>query len=230
MTRLPRRSKVFTSERSTFLAFIRRNQIAFWKTIYFVIAPFLFIAAAQKRFSWPQVPWVNYDPGYLQPALMKLNEGAFAHVQGLNFLYPGMIYLILRTWADFRAISVIQHFLGLIAGVLFLATWSRLADFFPKPRLNRILHEGIGLWGAGVGGNLSDEYQDRLARKMQQLTGGDRSRPIVAMGSNSERYQGRNLALRLVAMGYSQVYWYRGGREAWQAAGLPDAELVLQDW
>ena len=88
----------------------------------------------------------------------------------------------------------------------------------------------IGLWGAGVGGNVSDEYQDRLARKMQQLTGGDRSRPIVAMGSSSERYQGRNLALRLVAMGYSQVYWYRGGREAWQAAGLPDAELVLQDW
>jgi rhodanese-related sulfurtransferase len=88
----------------------------------------------------------------------------------------------------------------------------------------------IGLWDAGVGGNMSDEYQDRLAQKMQQLTGGDRNRPIVAMGFNSERYQGRNLALRLVALGYTNVYWYRGGREAWQVAGLPDAELVLQDW
>jgi rhodanese-related sulfurtransferase len=77
---------------------------------------------------------------------------------------------------------------------------------------------------------MSDEYQDRLAQKMQQLTGGDRNRPIVAMGFNSERYQGRNLALRLVALGYTNVYWYRGGREAWQVAGLPDAELVLQDW
>jgi adenylate cyclase len=94
----------------------------------------------------------------------------------------------------------------------------------------RSIPGAIGLWGAGVGGNVSDEYQDRLARKMQQITDGDRSKPIVAMGFNSERYQGRNLALRLVAAGYTNVYWYRGGREAWQVAGLPDAELVLQDW
>ena len=54
----------------------------------------------------------------------------------------------------------------------------------------------VGLWGAGIGGSLSDEYQDRLGRKMQQLTRGDRALPIVAMAFNSERYQGRNLALR----------------------------------
>jgi TolB-like protein/DNA-binding winged helix-turn-helix (wHTH) protein/tetratricopeptide (TPR) repeat protein len=88
----------------------------------------------------------------------------------------------------------------------------------------------VGLWGAGIGGSTSDHFQERLARKMQQLTGGDRTMPVVAMGFNSERYQGRNLALRLVALGYTEVYWYRGGREAWQVAGLPEAELVLQDW
>jgi hypothetical protein len=88
----------------------------------------------------------------------------------------------------------------------------------------------VGLWGAGIGGSTSDQFQERLARKMQQLTGGDRTMPVVAMGFNSERYQGRNLALRLVALGYTEVYWYRGGREAWQVAGLPEAELVLQDW
>jgi hypothetical protein len=150
VARLRRVSKGFVEERSSFLAFVRRNQTTLWKISYFVIAAFLFAAAAQKRFSWPQVPLANYDPGYLRPALMKLNGDAFAHIQGLNFLYPGMVYLILRTWADFRAISVIQHFLGLVAGVLFLAIWSRLADFFPKPRLSRIAHEGIGLWGAAI--------------------------------------------------------------------------------
>jgi hypothetical protein len=30
------------------------------------------------------------------------------------------------------------------------------------------------------------------------------------------------LALRLVALGYTNVNWYRGGREAWEVAGLPD--------
>jgi tetratricopeptide (TPR) repeat protein len=88
----------------------------------------------------------------------------------------------------------------------------------------------VALWGAGIGGTTSDVFQERLARKMQQFAGGDRHMPIVTMGLNSERYQGRNLALRLVALGYDEVYWYRGGREAWVAAGLPAAEVALQDW
>ncbi|MEA2775225.1 MAG: adenylate cyclase, partial [Acetobacteraceae bacterium] len=76
----------------------------------------------------------------------------------------------------------------------------------------------IALWGAGLGGSTTDGLQDRLRQKMQQLTGGNRSFPVVTMGRNAERFQGRNLALRLTALGYTEVYWYRGGREAWAAA------------
>ena len=65
---------------------------------------------------------------------------------------------------------------------------------------------------------------------MQQLTGGDRNVPVVTMGWNAERFQGRNLALRLAALGYTEVYWYRGGTEAWEVAGLPETDLVMQDW
>ena len=88
----------------------------------------------------------------------------------------------------------------------------------------------IGLWGAGVGGSTLDEYQDRLHSKMMQLTNSDLNLPVVAMGWNAERFQGRNLALRLVALGYTNVYWYRGGREAWEVAGLPETEIALQEW
>jgi hypothetical protein len=150
VARLLRLSKRLAKQRSRFVAFVGGNRRALWKMSYFVIAALLFAAAAQKRFSWPQVPLADNDPGYLWPALMKLNGGAFGHIQGLNFLYPGVIYLILRAWGDFRAISAIQHLLGLVAGALFLASWSRLADFFSKPRLSRIAHEGIGLWGAAI--------------------------------------------------------------------------------
>jgi TolB-like protein/class 3 adenylate cyclase/tetratricopeptide (TPR) repeat protein len=87
----------------------------------------------------------------------------------------------------------------------------------------------IGL-RAGIGGTTSDEYQERLSRKMLPLTKGDRDIPIVTMGWNAERYQGRNLALRLVALGYTNVYWYRGGREAWEVAGLPETQVDTQDW
>ncbi|MEA2743267.1 MAG: adenylate cyclase [Acetobacteraceae bacterium] len=88
----------------------------------------------------------------------------------------------------------------------------------------------VGLKEAGAGGSLFGPGQERLRRKMAALTGGDLSKPIVAVGWNSERFDGRNLALRLVAMGYTNVYWYRGGREAWEVAGLPVAELTAAEW
>jgi class 3 adenylate cyclase/TolB-like protein/tetratricopeptide (TPR) repeat protein len=88
----------------------------------------------------------------------------------------------------------------------------------------------VGLWGGGIGGSTSDAFQERMGRVMQLLSRGDKGIPIVTVGWNSERYQGRNLALRLVALGYTEVYWYRGGREAWAAAGLPQSEITLQEW
>jgi hypothetical protein len=132
----------------------RPNQIGLWKIAYFGIASLLFARAAWMRFSLPQDPLAVFD-AYLLPALVKLSGGAFASVQGLtneglNFLYPGLIYLIVRISRDFRAISVIQHSLGLIAGGLFLAAWSRLADFFPRPCVNRVVHEAIGLLGVAI--------------------------------------------------------------------------------
>jgi adenylate cyclase len=96
--------------------------------------------------------------------------------------------------------------------------------------LGQSIPGAVGLRNAGLGGNLSDATQSRLGRKMLALTGGDLNRAVVAVGWNSERFEGRNLALRLAALGYTNVYWYRGGREAWEVAGLPETELVVQEW
>jgi TolB-like protein len=68
----------------------------------------------------------------------------------------------------------------------------------------------IGLRGSGGWGHFADSVQDRLRCKMAALTNGDLSRPVVAVGWNSESFSGDNLALRLVALGYTEVYWYRG--------------------
>ncbi len=88
----------------------------------------------------------------------------------------------------------------------------------------------IGLRRSGLGGTFSDRAQERLRRKLEQLTGGDLARPIVVVGWNAERFDGHNLALRLATLGYRQVFWYRGGREAWEAAELQESELTFQDW
>ena len=86
----------------------------------------------------------------------------------------------------------------------------------------------VGLRNAGLGGNLSDATQSRLGHKMLTLTDGDRNLAVVAVGWNSERFDGRNLALRLAALGYTNVHWYRGGWEAWDAHDLPMAPLNVQ--
>ena len=94
----------------------------------------------------------------------------------------------------------------------------------------RSIPGSVGLRGVGIGGNFADHAQHRLGRRMEELTGGDLSKPIVAVGWNSERFGGYNLALRLVALGYTQVHWYRGGFEAWQAACLFGLQLTLPRW
>ena len=94
----------------------------------------------------------------------------------------------------------------------------------------RSIPGAVGLKFSGLGGSVLDAAQDSLRRKMHGLTAGDLNRPIVAAGWNSERFDGRNLALRLVAIGYTNVYWYRGGREAWEVNGLPETKVDVQDW
>ena len=83
---------------------------------------------------------------------------------------------------------------------------------------------------AGLGGSMSDAMQDHLQKKMFELTKGDLATPIVAVGWNSESFDGYNLTLRLVAIGFTNVYWYRGGCEAWEVAGLPKTAVDVQDW
>jgi hypothetical protein len=79
-------------------------------------------------------------------------------------------------------------------------------------------------------GTFTDEVQKRLEAKLHALTGGDIAKPVVAMGFNVARFDGYNLALRIRHAGYTNVYWYRGGREAWEVAGEPEEEVQPAEW
>jgi adenylate cyclase len=79
-------------------------------------------------------------------------------------------------------------------------------------------------------GTFTDAVQKRLEQKLRALTGGDMAKPIVAMAFNVARFDGYNLALRLRHAGYTNVYWYRGGREAWEVAGKPEDVVRPADW
>jgi hypothetical protein len=106
----------------------------------------IFGAAAWLRFRLPLDPIADPDTwGYLSPALRKLTGGEFGHTHWRNFVYPGFLFLLLHTFRDFRAISVAQHLLGLIAGVMLLLTWRRTRVFSPKLQVGHDIHAGLGL-------------------------------------------------------------------------------------
>jgi len=88
----------------------------------------------------------------------------------------------------------------------------------------------IGLQGSGHGVPFSATLEKRFRSAMRELTGGNFSAPIVTFCNNSERFTGYNLTLRLAALGYTEVHWYRGGREAWAVNNHPEAELAVQGW
>ncbi|PYK77364.1 MAG: hypothetical protein DME37_12690 [Verrucomicrobia bacterium] len=86
-----------------------------------------------NAFKPPLTPIADPDTwGYLSPALRKLTCADFGHTQGRNFLYPGFLYLVLRSFGDFRAIAIVQHLLGVAAGGVLLLTWRRLPCLCPR--------------------------------------------------------------------------------------------------
>jgi PQQ-dependent catabolism-associated CXXCW motif protein len=87
------------------------------------------------------------------------------------------------------------------------------------------------LWwpGTGRGENYLDPLQGEVAARLAQVTGGDKARQLVFFCVNSQCWLSYNASLRAVALGYGKVLWYRGGVEAWRAAGLPLAQ-VREPW
>jgi formylglycine-generating enzyme len=84
--------------------------------------------------------------------------------------------------------------------------------------------------GAGRGYSFDDPIQERLGRKLDHLTASNKDAPIVVFCLDPHCWLSYNAALRMVRLGYRNVFWYRGGREAWKAAGLPLTNLARDPW
>lgn len=70
-------------------------------------------------------------------------------------------------------------------------------------------------------GSFNDTTQQQFGQFLQQATGGNKEVPLVLYCQSRECWMSYNAALRAIQLGYRNVLWYRGGIEAWQAAGLP---------
>src|SRR6266446_6144505 len=126
--------------------FTKVGQFANW-----IAVAVIFAWAAWLRFRLPLNPIAVPDTwGYLSPALRKLIGAEFGHTNGRNFIYPGFVFLLLRVFGDFRAITIAQHFLGLLAGGILLLTWRRARVLVSDPRVRPAVHDGLGLLAAAI--------------------------------------------------------------------------------
>lgn len=107
---------------------------------------FIILWAAWERFSLPTAPLADKDAwGYLGPALTKLSGGAFAKIEGRGFLYPGFLYLVIGAFRQMSAVTLIQHVLGLVTGLLLLNVWLISRRFLFRPIIPSIVHDFAGL-------------------------------------------------------------------------------------
>ena len=77
------------------------------------------------------------------------------------------------------------------------------------------------LWLANTGdGELNAQWQNYFQHSLAQASQGNRAWPLVFY-CRSDCWLGWNAVKRAHHLGYTNLYWYRDGIDAWQQAGLP---------
>ena len=101
----------------------------------------------------------------------------------------------------------------------------------PRPYLIDVLGGGFhrtlagAFWMIGAGaGDMNKDEEARFAKAIAAFAGGDKNRPMAFFCVDVECWLSYNTALRAIALGYTNVMWYRGGIAAWRAADLPMAQ------
>ena len=76
-------------------------------------------------------------------------------------------------------------------------------------------------WLANTGdGELTPRWMEYLTLNLRLYSDGHKDTPLVFY-CRSDCWLSWNAVKRAAALGYSDLYWYRDGLDAWQAAGLP---------
>ena len=95
-----------------------------------------------------------------------------------------------------------------------------LVDSLQYPHQSTLLG-AIHLPNSGGFGTFNDQVQAGLQNDLLRAVQGHREVPLVFFCQGNQCWESYNAALRARAAGFPNVFWYRGGLQAWQAAGFP---------
>jgi PQQ-dependent catabolism-associated CXXCW motif protein len=103
-----------------------------------------------------------------------------------------------------------------------------LIDVLSGP-VHRTLAGALWLHNGGLG-DFDAAEEKRFLDALTLISGADKARELVFFCSGARCWLSYNAALRAARTGYTNIYWYRGGIEAWREAGLPTATTDNFQW
>jgi PQQ-dependent catabolism-associated CXXCW motif protein len=86
------------------------------------------------------------------------------------------------------------------------------------------------VWLYGAGSGLGSGEKSRFVAALEQLSGGDKSRPVVFLCLGAECWLSYNASLHAIEAGHTNVYWFRGGTDAWRGAGYATRSVKASNW
>jgi rhodanese-related sulfurtransferase len=105
---------------------------------------------------------------------------------------------------------------GVVALVNNAALGAKIFDILGSPEM---IPGAIPAVPAHQAGSFNDQTQQEFGNFLNQVTQGNKETPLVFYCLSTQCWMSYNASLRAIRMGYTNVLWYRGGIEAWKAAG-----------
>jgi len=148
------------------------------------------------------------SPTY-QNALNFANELTNFGVPPQNVLQPRLGSRTPTSIPGGRVVTTLQVRYALQSGLRFL-----MIDAWDDAQ-HQIIPGAVHIPYAGRPGTFQDDVQRSFYQELGRLTRFNPGYPIVFYCAGSECWESYNATLRAEAMGFSNVFWYRGGMAAW---------------
>ena len=113
-----------------------------------------------------------------------------------------------------------------------VANLERRPEGRPADKLWMPIHRSVpgATWLPGAGSGTRDTaFADAFSARVAAATGGDKTKPIVTF-CHPQRWGSWNAAKRLTDLGYTNVYWYPGGAEGWEATHASQPMFEDPQW
>jgi len=133
--------------RIALLSILDKLDVKAYKKLYLIVFFAVLIIAFILRMSLLQLPFCDNDiRGYLEPVINYHDTGVFTQYTEREVFYPAFVLFILNIFNDFSYISIIQHLIGIITGIMLLYCWHLIIINLSIYKEKRILFDLAGIF------------------------------------------------------------------------------------